>query len=256
LARPFSSCWRPENDHRHTRSSSWKQLEVYSYNCLLFSFRCQVRILTDTPFSKSYLSPYTYYSIPILFPDTTVVHPFSNYKDRYRTMTSFPSWRTLGLGLSIATALLLVVDGAFAGLDHPYHRISTTGGGGAAATTATINVAATATTALFSTKASSTTTTFLQPAAYDIEPIPIRIGHGFDIHRMAPVQEAGQPLVIGGVEIIHKDQKVSRWTALHCIALIRFLRSRDIYKRSYSYSYSSYFCFHYSRLLLLLPVDR
>mmetsp|Transcript_4769 Transcript_4769/g.5831 ORF Transcript_4769/g.5831 Transcript_4769/m.5831 type:complete len:238 (+) Transcript_4769:59-772(+) len=44
---------------------------------------------------------------------------------------------------------------------------------------------------------------------YEIESIPIRIGHGFDIHRMAPLEEAGQPIVIGGVEITHKDQK---WT--------------------------------------------
>ena len=43
---------------------------------------------------------------------------------------------------------------------------------------------------------------------YEIEPVPLRIGHGFDIHRMAPLDEAGQPLVIGGVEITHKDQKV------------------------------------------------
>lgn len=43
---------------------------------------------------------------------------------------------------------------------------------------------------------------------YEIEPIPMRIGHGFDIHRMAPLEEAGQPVVIGGVEIPHKDQKV------------------------------------------------
>ena len=43
---------------------------------------------------------------------------------------------------------------------------------------------------------------------YEIESLPIRIGHGFDIHRMAPLEEAGQPLVIGGVEITHKDQKV------------------------------------------------
>ena len=47
----------------------------------------------------------------------------------------------------------------------------------------------------------------LKPS-YDIEPIPIRIGHGFDIHRMAPLEEAGQPVVIGGVHIPHKDQKV------------------------------------------------
>lgn len=45
--------------------------------------------------------------------------------------------------------------------------------------------------------------------SYEIEPTPIRIGHGFDIHRMAPIEEAGQPVVIGGVVIPHKDQK---WT--------------------------------------------
>jgi len=44
---------------------------------------------------------------------------------------------------------------------------------------------------------------------YEIEPIPMRIGHGFDIHRMAPIADAGQPIIIGGVEIPHKDQK---WT--------------------------------------------
>lgn len=46
--------------------------------------------------------------------------------------------------------------------------------------------------------------------SYEIEPIQIRIGHGFDIHRMAPLKEAGQPIIIGGVEIPHKDQKVRR----------------------------------------------
>mmetsp|Transcript_16542 Transcript_16542/g.25844 ORF Transcript_16542/g.25844 Transcript_16542/m.25844 type:complete len:229 (+) Transcript_16542:37-723(+) len=42
---------------------------------------------------------------------------------------------------------------------------------------------------------------------YDVEPVPIRIGHGFDIHRMSPLEQAGQPVVIGGVTITHKDQK-------------------------------------------------
>ena len=42
-----------------------------------------------------------------------------------------------------------------------------------------------------------------------IDTFSIRIGHGFDIHRMAPLELAGQPVVIGGVEITHKDQKVS-----------------------------------------------
>lgn len=59
---------------------------------------------------------------------------------------------------------------------------------------------------LFSTAAE--TDDILKPK-YEIESIPIRIGHGFDIHRMAPIQEAGQPIIIGGVEITHKDQKVN-----------------------------------------------
>lgn len=44
---------------------------------------------------------------------------------------------------------------------------------------------------------------------YTIEPLAVRIGHGFDIHRMAPIEEAGQPIVIGGVTVTHQDQKVS-----------------------------------------------
>lgn len=44
---------------------------------------------------------------------------------------------------------------------------------------------------------------------YPIEPIPVRIGHGFDIHRMAPIEAAGQPLVIAGVVVPHPPQK---WT--------------------------------------------
>lgn len=62
-----------------------------------------------------------------------------------------------------------------------------------------------------STKLAATVSTeddLLKPS-YEIEPTPLRIGHGFDIHRMAPIDEAGQPVVIGGVEIPHKDQKVS-----------------------------------------------
>jgi len=68
------------------------------------------------------------------------------------------------------------------------------------------------TTVLASTKeaaAKETSTDDLLKPSYEIEPIAIRIGHGFDIHRMAPLEEAGQPVVIGGVEIPHKDQK---WT--------------------------------------------
>lgn len=58
------------------------------------------------------------------------------------------------------------------------------------------------------TPPSSDTDDILTPK-YEIEDIPLRIGHGFDIHRMAPIDEAGQPVVIGGVTITHKDQK---WT--------------------------------------------
>jgi len=59
--------------------------------------------------------------------------------------------------------------------------------------------------------ATSTTDDLLNPS-YEIAPLSFRIGHGFDIHRMAPLQEAGQPVIIGGVEITHKDQK---WTDRH-----------------------------------------
>jgi 2-C-methyl-D-erythritol 2,4-cyclodiphosphate synthase len=69
------------------------------------------------------------------------------------------------------------------------------------------------TTSITSSSALSSSTTeseddLLKPK-YEIEPVPLRIGHGFDIHRMAPLEEAGQPVVIGGVIIDHKDQK---WT--------------------------------------------
>eukprot|EP00586_Coscinodiscus_wailesii_P022755 CAMPEP_0172493536 /NCGR_PEP_ID=MMETSP1066-20121228/24981_1 /TAXON_ID=671091 /ORGANISM="Coscinodiscus wailesii, Strain CCMP2513" /LENGTH=254 /DNA_ID=CAMNT_0013263747 /DNA_START=253 /DNA_END=1014 /DNA_ORIENTATION=+ len=37
--------------------------------------------------------------------------------------------------------------------------------------------------------------------------LPVRIGHGFDIHRMTPLEEAGQLVVIGGVVITNEDQK-------------------------------------------------
>ena len=73
-------------------------------------------------------------------------------------------------------------------------------------------------TLLLATAAEASTDDLLKPS-YDIEPIPMRIGHGFDIHRMAPLEEAGQPVVIGGVEIPHKDQKVGSTTncVLKCI---------------------------------------
>lgn len=67
----------------------------------------------------------------------------------------------------------------------------------------------TSNTQLFAEKDDATSDDILKPK-YEIEPLPLRVGHGFDIHRMAPLEEAGQPVVIGGVTIPHKDQKVSR----------------------------------------------
>ena len=61
---------------------------------------------------------------------------------------------------------------------------------------------------LMQDQASSSTSHDILKPPYEIEPIPIRIGHGFDIHRMAPIEEAGQPIVIGGVVIPHSNQKV------------------------------------------------
>jgi len=61
-------------------------------------------------------------------------------------------------------------------------------------------------TSLSSVAESDTTDDILKPK-YEIEKTALRIGHGFDIHRMIPLEEAGQPVVIGGVTINHKDQK-------------------------------------------------
>jgi len=64
-------------------------------------------------------------------------------------------------------------------------------------------------TSLSSVAESDTTDDILKPK-YEIEKTALRIGHGFDIHRMIPLEEAGQPVVIGGVTINHKDQKVKK----------------------------------------------
>lgn len=69
--------------------------------------------------------------------------------------------------------------------------------------------------------AETETDDMLKPS-YEIEPIPTRIGHGFDIHRLAPVEEAGQPVVIGGVVVTHKDQKVRADKANHTIIVRQY----------------------------------
>ena len=74
----------------------------------------------------------------------------------------------------------------------------------------TTTTTTTTTTSLWESAATTTNNSdddLLHPS-YEIEPISIRIGHGFDIHRMAPIEEAGQPIIIGGVVIPHTDQKV------------------------------------------------
>lgn len=58
----------------------------------------------------------------------------------------------------------------------------------------------------FSSSVTSSTDDLMKPS-YEIEKTAIRIGHGFDIHRMIPLKDAGQPIVIGGVVIDHKDLK-------------------------------------------------
>lgn len=60
-----------------------------------------------------------------------------------------------------------------------------------------------------SSSSSDTSADDILKPKYEIEPIALRIGHGFDIHRMAPIGDAGQPIVIAGVTIDHEDQK---WT--------------------------------------------
>ena len=64
-------------------------------------------------------------------------------------------------------------------------------------------------------ESSPSTDDLLQPS-YDVEKIPLRIGHGFDIHRMVPFDVAGQPIVIGGVEITHSPQKWTDVTGEYC----------------------------------------
>jgi 2-C-methyl-D-erythritol 2,4-cyclodiphosphate synthase len=51
--------------------------------------------------------------------------------------------------------------------------------------------------------ASAATIAKVQQLSHTIEDLSIRIGHGFDIHRMVPLTEAGQPIVIAGVTIDH-----------------------------------------------------
>jgi len=89
------------------------------------------------------------------------------------------------------------------GTTRPVHRSSATTSDDATSTTSSSSSSASS-----SSPSSSSSDDLLNPS-YEIAPLSIRIGHGFDIHRMAPIQEAGQPVIIGGVEITHKDQK---WT--------------------------------------------
>lgn len=95
--------------------------------------------------------------------------------------------------------------GAFTTLPRPVVSAATTG-----CTTARIPSLHSSTTETdeASTDEDSELSSLLRPS-YPIEPIPLRIGHGFDIHKMVPLSEAGQPIVIGGVRIDHEDQK---WT--------------------------------------------
>ena len=98
--------------------------------------------------------------------------------------------------LVLVTTLLVAVD-AFA--ISPLPTITSTTSSSSSARTGMV--------VSMSTSATTDTDDLLKPS-YEIEPLSVRIGHGFDIHRMAPIGDAGQPIVIAGVEITHSDQKV------------------------------------------------
>jgi hypothetical protein len=56
-----------------------------------------------------------------------------------------------------------------------------------------------------SSSADATETTNLTKPDDEIEALAVRIWHGFDINCMAPIEEAGQPILIVGVTFPHKD---------------------------------------------------
>ena len=78
-----------------------------------------------------------------------------------------------------------------------------------------LHASTTTSTDTFNDQPSSSTDDLLQPT-YEIEKIPLRIGHGFDIHRMVPFAVAGQPIIVGGVEITHTPQKWTDVTGEYC----------------------------------------
>lgn len=168
---------------------------------------------SDAPKIPEYASPTndltSFFGISQHQPTYTHIYIHNNNNKGRDKMTTV-WWRNSCFWLSMTSAWLVPTD-AFAGIQqssasprfasHSLRQHSTQ-----ASTTTTL--------ALSSTTTTTPTTTnnpndLLQPA-YEIERIPIRIGHGFDIHRMAPLEEAGQPLIIGGVHVTHKDQKVRR----------------------------------------------
>jgi len=121
-------------------------------------------------------------------------------------MMMVPMWPILVIIIVATTHCFVSPVSSF--ISAPTKTVPTT-----AKTTSSSIFASSSTTTTDTTPSIDTTDTggyddLLRPS-YEIEPIPTRIGHGFDIHRMAPIDDAGQPIIIGGVIIPHVDQK---WT--------------------------------------------
>lgn len=127
----------------------------------------------------------------------------------HQQQTNTLLYSTIMLKQIRAVLLLLLLEpttiGAFALLKQPHEMIAFRP---QALFVATTNEDA-------SSSPSSASDDLLKPD-YAIEPISMRIGHGFDIHRMAPIEEAGQPVVISGVAIPHGPQKWTDATGKYC----------------------------------------
>jgi len=124
------------------------------------------------------------------------------------TIRCLRSRSPLAFPLTGILLLLLRTTSAFSVHQHQHRQRSVS----AASSSSRSRLAATTTDSKTTSKkkddaASSTDADDLLSPSYEVEPLPIRIGHGFDIHRMAPLEEAGQPVVIGGVVIDHEPQK-------------------------------------------------
>jgi 2-C-methyl-D-erythritol 2,4-cyclodiphosphate synthase len=107
------------------------------------------------------------------------------------------------LGIQLALFFTSVTVDAFA-TNHPVRPAS----GPFLRTCASVSLLATSSSSVesetaVSTMLPSTIAKVQSDVPYPIEDLSMRIGHGFDIHKMVPIEEAKQPVVISGVTIPH-----------------------------------------------------